>query len=261
MPIIIKPSINKKGMTLLEVIISILLFGILATVLSNMLITSLRNYSKAQTAREIRYQTHSALQTIVSDINRGILLPSIGTATTWVPSSILSPNPYGVTNGSHDPGNGVSENYLAVSISSGSIRDPFLTANLNNYQVIKYAVLSSAPNELRRTVYYSIPTQTTGFRGFSLTAARQWLVNDSQLSMNQVLRSDVLIRMPEEDDIVNFKITRPEMTMIERMGNPYGLKYSPNVVNVKIETLRPIPGGGTKVFYSEQTDVRSMTKM
>jgi prepilin-type N-terminal cleavage/methylation domain-containing protein len=262
MPLKIKSSTGGKGLTLIEILIAIFLFAILATVASQMLITSLHNYSNAQVVREIRYQTHSAFQTMVTDINRGIILPSIGTATTWVPSAILSPNPYGATNGDFDPGNGITENYLAISVSSGSIREPFLTGNLSNYQVIKYVVPDSNPNELHRIVYYNISTQPSGYRGFSLTPAQRWLINDPQLSMNQVLRSDILISLPDLTDKVSFKITRPEMTMSEKKGNPYGLNYSPNVLNIKIETFRPAVGERKPVvFYSEQTNARTMTRL
>jgi prepilin-type N-terminal cleavage/methylation domain-containing protein len=260
LPANIKVTAKNRGMTLVEILVSLLLFGILATVTASILLGSLRNYSKAQVSREIRYQTHSALQTIVTDINRGILLPSIGTANTWIPSSILSPNPYGVMNGDHDPGNGIADNYLAISISSGSIQAPFLTGSLSNYQIIQYIVPASAPNQLRRRVYYNLGTAVNGYVGFSLNSARYWLLSHDQLSSNHLLREDILVKLPDESDRVVLKVSRPEMTLSEKTGNPYGLNYSPNVINVNIQAIRSNPGGQPVVVYNEQTNARAMTR-
>jgi prepilin-type N-terminal cleavage/methylation domain-containing protein len=254
---------REKGLTIVEILVSIALFGIFSVIAVSFITSSLQSYNRGQVMHKLKNDGSFVLRAMQLDVSRATMLPQLGASSAWVPSAILVPNPYGVSNSSAlgDSNTGTSTNRLIVSLNSAPITSPKLIGDVLDYQYIDYVVKPTEKNKLHRYTFFNLTTAVNGYTGYQTNASGQWLFIDSNLSsLMTPPKDEVLIYLPGKNDEIAFSVKRPAMTNVEQ-ANAFGTKYQQYVVNISITLKSYIKDDiRQKIEYSEQTDANQLKK-
>ncbi len=246
---------RKNGMTLIEVLISVALFGLFGVLVVSLIVASIRNYSDGKLRQDLRQQTSGIINSIREDISKAYLPPTPFSGS-WVPSGVILPNPYGVDSlATKDEGNGRSENRLIICILSLELDDPSLSLNdpVPHLRFVEYIVPDATPNRLfRRT--YSFGHTSSGYDGFFRNVSMQWVVDDSYFIVGNVNQSVLLAELPGVNDRIEFVIQREPLIS---MDHAYNTTYDRHLFNINCRMTKYNRDDlNAPVTYQEQTKAK-----
>lgn len=235
---------QKKGMSLIELIIAVAIFGIFSLMVTTMLISAARNYERGKLMGEVRRKTEMSLRYMADDVRRGFILPTLGTVdwTTGTRSSIASaillPNPYGDINplSVGDVGEGKSENRFIVVVPR-TFDHPDATIDpvnpLPDLRIVEYIIPgNNSRNLIRRT--YAVQESGNAYVGFAKNA-NKWL---AQGNLGAALTESIIADLPGANDAMSFEVQRPLLPEGIIDGNSVVINYDRHVVNIKVSMTR-----------------------
>ncbi len=239
----------KKGMTLVEMIITVALFGFFSLLVAYLIINTSKNYNRGKITQELRSQTNMLLDRIVQDIERGVALPTVDGGTggaTWIASPVVLPNPYQVAGSARgDDGSGVARNRLIVTIEAGDVYQATPTMRF-----IEYIVPENQNNVVYRRSY-DAKIEGNGYKGFQ-PMGNVWLVNDEYFSLENVRESLLITQLPDKLDVITFTITQH---LLDSEDPTTHVKYDPYLFTVEVEMKRFLKRDlNHPVIYKESTD-------
>lgn len=237
---------RKKGMTLVEILISVAILGLLGLLVSSLIINSVRRYTMGKMRQELRQKTHLLITRMQQDIKKAYEIPTRGSGL-WIPSAILLPNPYGNTGAFGDVGNGRSENRLVISVQPGELHEQDV---VNPELIYVEYIVPARKVAYRRT--YDITPAIDGYNGFT-TGSGVWLIDDTYFTTDNVTKSVVLVQLDGKNDYINFTVQRPRL---EEDDASLGIEYDRYLVSLVVEMVRYYKDNEDHpVKYSEKTDV------
>ena len=246
-----------KGMSLVEVLITVAVFGIFALLISSLVISAARNYQRGKLMQDVRLKTGTAMKMMEEDIRRGIVLQTLGSGS-WVPSAVLAPNPYGVEGINQKVDEGYTENKLIVVDSTQSdIRKYDVTDPLLDLRFVEYRLTNNDRTLERRT--FDVATSTSGneYVGFARTGIN-WLPVASFFTTGTPRRTDIIAELEGRNDKIYFKIERPKLVVTDPS---YNVKYERHIYTVFVKMTKYIRDDITQpVTYEAQTQVTTAVR-
>lgn len=261
---------KSRGMTLIEILITIGLFSLFATLLTALIVNTSRNYERGKYMQYCRERTSSILRNMRQDIGRSFLLPTVGSGY-WIPSPVLLPNPYGDPDPPGDASPavprslGMSTNRLVLVVSPQDVDQQQIGALVgtgsNNLilRYIEYIVPLYDQSKLLRRIYTINTPLGDRYDGFRRVSGK-WMVDDSFIvGSSALLREEQeLAALPGTYDNISFTVTRPQLTYKDWS---YGTNYDRHFLKLKVEMERFMNDDKNKpVRYEEQTDVNIAVK-
>ena len=259
---------KSRGMTLIELIITIAIFGGFSLLLTVLVIGAIRNYSRGRAYQAVRSQTSDLVKKIADDIKMAYTPPTLGTGS-WVPSGVIVPNPYGYVNSSTtgDIGTGIADDRVVMfvpreDIEKFDINDPMQNAGSGTPQLkfVEYTyVVENNVKRIRRNTY-SIPkpgaTETYG--NYKRDGTTRWLLLSPTLA-DTIDRSDVILELPDAEDEVWFQVKRPVLPLPGELA--YGTTYDRHMLEVTARMTRYVRGDKKlPIFHEEKTQVQTKVK-
>jgi len=146
---------KSSGMSLMEVIITVIVFGVFSLIVTVLVISAMRQYTRGKMMQDVRLKVNTAMRMMVDDIGKAYTLQTLGTGS-WVPSGVILPNPYGdvgATTG--DVGSGRSTNRLIIVVPAVDTHTIDITDPVGQGQMrfVEYVVQSGDKRVLYRNVY------------------------------------------------------------------------------------------------------------
>lgn len=250
---------KSRGMTLIELIITIAIFGGFSLLLTVMVIGAIRNYSRGRVYQAVRTQTNDLVKKMADDIKVAYAPPTLGTGA-WVPSGVILPNPYGFANTSTtgDIGTGIGDNRVVVIVPGEDI-ERLDVSNPAKLKFVDYVyVVENNVKRIRRNTYDINVNSTLEQYGNYKKSGTRWLLMDP-LPEATASRSDIVLELSEPDDVIWFQVKRPSIPLPGELS--YGTTYDRNLVEVIARMTRYVRGD-TKlpIFHEERTQVQTKVK-
>ncbi|MCE1249082.1 MAG: type II secretion system GspH family protein [Firmicutes bacterium] len=252
-----KSQFRKKGMSLLEVLITVAVFGIFALLISSLVISAARNYQRGKLMQEVRLKTSSALKMMEEDIRRGIVLQTLGSGS-WVPSAVLAPNPYGRESIAQKSNEGWTENRLIVVDSTQSdikkydVSDPLL-----DLRFVEYRLTNNNKTLERRTFDVATATSGSEYTGFKRDTG-QWIPVANFFDAGSPKRTDVIAQLTGRNDVMYFKVDRPKLLVTDPS---YNVTYERHMYNLLVRMTKYIRDDiNEPVTYEEVTQVKTVVR-
>lgn len=260
-----RTKMKPMGFTLVELIVTIAIFGGFTLLLTVLVIGGIRNYQRGQIYRDTRIQTSQLVKKMTDDIRLSYPPPKLGTITSGtlnIPSGVAIPNPYGDnTSVQGDIGNGTGDNRLVMfypTVDAGviDINDPMQNNSSNPAQLkfVEYIrVVESGVTRVRRNIY-TIPKPGTGeqYGPYRKGTLNHWLITNTNLGTLE--RSDVILELPDKLDEVWFRIQRPNGPNFPLREQPgfYDTLYDRHLLEVVARMTRYVQGDQKKPIKHEE---------
>jgi len=250
---------KSRGMTLVELIITIAIFGGFSLLLTVLVIGAIRNYSRGRAYQAVRTQTSELVKKISDDIKMAYTPPTLGSGS-WVPSGVIVPNPYGFNNGSTsgDVGNGISDNRV-VLIAPGEDIEQFNVSDPAHMKFVEYNyVVENNIKRVRRNIY-TVNKDTTQERyGNYKRSGTRWLLTNP-VPETTTTRSDIVIDLTEPFDEIWFQVKRPVLPLPGELA--YGTTYDRHMMEVVAKMTRYVRGDKKlPIYHEERTQVQTKIK-
>jgi hypothetical protein len=241
-------------MTLVEVLVSLALFGLFSLLMVSLITSSLRSYARGKCMQEVKAKTSMALRVVQEDISKAYLLPTIA-AGSWIPSAILLPNPYGVASeAARDEGEGRARNRLVMSISSVEVHQMDVSDPLPVLRFVEYVVEPERRNRLLRKTYL-VKIDYRSFYGFKRDTMERWMVDDQYFTDGNLLNSSVLVELPGVNDTIDLEIERPRL---ESKDYAFDTLFDRRLFRLKCRmTLYMRDDLNSPVAYEEEAEART----
>ncbi len=266
-----RSKLKTIGFTLVELIITIAIFGGFTLLLTVLIIGAMRNYSRGRVYQDTREQTSFLSRKISDDIRLAYPPPKLGTLssnTLNIPSGVALPNPYGDVNSSvtGDIGTGIGDNrvvmfYPTVDADTFDINDPMknnsaLPAQLKFVEYV--TVTESGIKRVRRNIY-TIPKPGTGeqYGPYKKGTQNHWLITNNTIGTLE--RSDVIAELKDTNDDIWFQVKRPQGPKYPNAEQPglYNTLYDRNLLEVSTRMTRYVKGDkGLPIAHEEKGQVQ-----
>jgi prepilin-type N-terminal cleavage/methylation domain-containing protein len=252
-----KSGFKLKGMSLVEVLITVAVFGIFALLISSLVISAARNYQRGKLMQEVRLKTSTALKMMEEDIRRGVVLQTLGSGS-WVPSAVIVPNPYGRDGIAQKVNEGFSENRLIVVDSTQSdIRKFDVSDPLLDLRFVEYRLTNTDRTLERRTFDVAVATSGNEYQGYKRDA-EQWLADVSFFDPGSPRRTDVVAQLEGKNDKMYFKVERAKLLVSDPS---FKVTYERHIYTVSVKMTRYMKNDIREpVEYEEQTSVKTVVR-
>jgi len=253
-------NLKSKGMSLIELVITIAIFGLFSLLITALVVTALKSYERGQVLQDIRVKISSLVNRIGEDVSQGYTLfnKTSSYGDPWLPSPVLLPNPYDTTGSAWgEKGEGTSEDRAIMVRSSVNIEDLNLANPVPQLRYIEYLVPQADKKVVQRKIL-NITETVNGYGGFN-RSPNLWLVNNDAYftSSGNIVRTDELFRLPGAYDSVFFKIQR-----YTHAAEPdYDNVYDRHLMEITVRMTRYIKGNlRLPITHEETTMARSISR-
>lgn len=246
-----------SGTSLIEIVITVVVFGIFSLIVTMLVISAMRHYVRGKIMQDVRDKTSMAMRMMVDDIGKAYTLQTLGTGT-WVPSGVILPNPYGDVGTTGDDGNGRSTDRLIIVIPSVDTHTIDITDPVGQGQMrfVEYVVQSSDKKVLYRNVY-TVAISGDSYNGYGKSSDK-WMPVGGFFSPTSANPSDRIVELPGINDTIVFTVQRPQL---DPRDASFNVDYDRHLFELwvkiieyyKDDTSRPVP-------YEEKTQAKSTVK-
>ncbi|MCD4782352.1 MAG: type II secretion system GspH family protein [Candidatus Eremiobacteraeota bacterium] len=246
-----------SGMTLLEIVVTVLVFSVFSLIVTMLVISALRNYTRGQMMQDVRLKTNTAMRMMVDDIGKAYTLQTLG-AGTWVPSGVILPNPYGDIGITGDDGNGKSTDRLIVVIPSVDTFTIDITDPVGEGQMrfVEYIVQSGDKKVLFRNVY-TVAISGGSYNGYG-RSGEKWMPVGGLYLPSSANPSDRLVELPGINDTITFTVERPELNPRDPS---YNVDYDRHLYELWVKMIEYYRDDINRaVRYEEKTQAKSTVK-
>lgn len=184
----------KRGITLVELIMGILVLSIITLVLFEVITNSMAGYNRGRVAAQARENARQAIDRISQELRQGVPIPFQRNGRS-VPSPVLSPNAYTETLG-------INLIVFSQVTSTGSLD----TKQLSQYRYIVYRVNQTQTNTLERLIY-NVDDGFGAPQGLTLdTITGRWGFNPALLTA-PIGNAVPIVALPQTADTIVFTLT------------------------------------------------------
>ena len=260
-----KSSSKSRGLTLVELIITIAIFGGFTLLLTVLVINSIRGYQRGRVYQAVREQTSTMVKKMAEDIKLAYPPPTLGTGS-WIPSGIALPNPYGTanSNANGDIGNGIGQNRVVIfspkdNLDEFDIENPMKNGESGEQQLkfVEYVFANESNVKRIRRNTYTIPKPgTTSTYGPYKRSGSQWLITSQ--SMGTLERSEIILELTDPNDEIWFQVESPKLIDPELA---YGTTYDRHLLEITARMTRYVQGNkNIPIVHEEKTQVQTSVK-
>lgn len=184
----------KRGITLVELMMGILILSIITLVLLTLISNSMAGYNRGRVAAQARENTRQAIDRISQELRQGVPIPYQQNGRS-VPSPVLSPNAYTETLG-------INLIIFSQVTGTGSLD----TKQLSQYRYIVYRVNQTQTNTLERLIY-NVDDGVGAPIGLTLnTTTGRWDFNPALLTV-PIGNAVPVVALPQAADTIIFTLT------------------------------------------------------
>lgn len=239
----------KKGFTLIEVLIGVLLFLILLGLAYDLLFVGVKSSSKGLTLSQAQENTRTALDRVAGELRQATLLPVQNTGQFASP--VILPSPYNVAGAA-----GTNNTMIFAEVRT----PPPFPDNLDSTQNFAYVVYKARQNTLQRLVYtVDQPGLVT-----LISNEKNWGEANILTFFNAKAPEQApanILSLPRPEDTVSFTISHPLLPAGHIDTTTLGISFDRAFFNLNLSLVQYDQEGLRKATAGDRADPEKLKQV